>query len=139
MKIFTRILLLTFVMAVLFTTLSETGYTQETEKDLPDEIAFVPVENMPEMIYQEKPEYPEEAEEADVEGTVLIKALVDSEGKVTKVKIGKSSGNELLDKAAVKSAYKCKFKPATQKDKPVATWISYSVKFNLGDCDETEK
>ena len=127
-----KILLLTFALAVLFN-------TQDVKKDLPTETEFVTVEIIPEMIYQEEPVYPKKAEKANIEGTVYIKALIDSEGKIAKVKVGKSSGHDLLDKSAVAAAYKCKFKPAVQKDKPVATWISYKVEFNLGDCNETEK
>jgi TonB family protein len=139
MKTLSRILLLTFALAVLFTASSETGYTQDTKKVLPSETEFIPLEIMPEMIYQEQPVYPEEAEKAKIEGTVYIKALIDSEGKVVEAKVGKSSGHELLDKSAVKAAYECKFKPGVQKDKPVASWVTYKVDFKLGDCDEAEK
>ena len=139
MKHLYRILLLTFALAVLFTVVAETGNTQESQKNLPSETEFVPLENFPEMIYQEEPVYPEKAEKDKIEGTVYVKALIDSEGKVVKAKVGKTSGNELLDKAAVKAAYECKYKPGTQNDKPVASWVTYKVEFNLGDCDKTEK
>ncbi|MBN1211063.1 MAG: energy transducer TonB [candidate division Zixibacteria bacterium] len=139
MKKTCRILLLTFALAVLFTALSETGNTQEVKKDLPSETEFVPLEIYPEMIYQETPVYPEKAESAKIEGMVYIKALIDSEGKVVEAKVGKSSGHDLLDKAAVAAAYKCKFKPGIQKGEPVASWVTYKVDFKLGECDETEK
>ena len=94
---------------------------------------FVPVETMPEMIYRERPKYPGLAKKAKAEGTVWVKALVDTTGKISEVQVGKSSGHELLNEAAVAAAYKCKFKPATQKGKPVAVWITYKVEFTLDD------
>jgi TonB family protein len=139
MKHIYRILLLTFALAVLLTVGSETGNAKESQKNLPSETEFVPLETFPEMIYQEKPVYPEKAEKEKIEGTVYVKALIDSEGKVIKAKVGKTSGNELLDKAAVKAAFDCKYKPGTQNNNPVASWVTYKVEFNLGDGDKTEK
>ena len=33
------------------------------------------------------------------------------------------------EEAAVKAAYKCRFKPAIQNGRPVAVWVSYQVEF----------
>jgi protein TonB len=97
----------------------------------PDE--FVPVEIYPEMIYQEKPEYPRFAKNAGVEGVVWVQALVDKEGNVVKAQVGKSSGTVALDEAAVEAAYDNKFKPGIQNGAPVACWVTYKVEFSLSE------
>lgn len=95
----------------------------------PDE--FVPVEIQPEMIFQQTPEYPRLAKTAGLTGTVWVKALVDKEGNVRQAQVGKSSGTQSLDEAAVAAAFKNKFKPAIQNGRPVAIWVTYRVDFKL--------
>lgn len=94
---------------------------------------FVPVEIYPEMIYEEKPIYPRLAEQAGITGRVWVKALVDEQGNVMKAMVGKTSGTESLDKAAVDAALKCKFKPGIQNQRPVKVWVTYKVDFTLGE------
>jgi len=109
------------------------------EEKLPGPDEFVPVEKMPEMVVMQPPVYPPEAKEKGIEGSVYVQSLVDKNGDVLEVKLGKTSGNKLLDKAALVSAKECKFKPGIQDGKPVAVWISYRVDFVLdGQADSTE-
>lgn len=101
------------------------------EDYLPDISEFVPVEILPEMIHEVKPEYPRLAREAGLEGRVWIKALVDKNGNVRDAVIAKSSGVEVLDQAALKVAKLNKFKPGIQNGRPVAVWVTYKVDFVL--------
>jgi len=95
----------------------------------PDE--FVPVEIMPEMIYQTSPEYPRLAKQAGLSGVVWVKALVDKTGTVRNAMVGKSSGTASLDEAAVQAAYNNRFKPGIQNGRPVNVWVTYKVEFNI--------
>src|SRR5262249_12357184 len=54
-------------------------------EDLPAPNDFVYAEELPVVIAQVNPSYPEIAREAGVDGTVVLKALVDKEGKVRDV------------------------------------------------------
>ena len=101
------------------------------EDYLPSIDEFVPVEQIAEMIYYEKPSYPRLAEQAGLEGLVWVKALVGSDGSVKDAVVFKSSGTPSLDEAAVAAAPKCKFKPAIQNGRPVAMWVTYKVDFIL--------
>jgi protein TonB len=101
------------------------------EEFLPAPDDFVPVEIYPEMIYEHVPDYPRLAEQAGITGLVWVKALVDEEGSVRKAIVGKTSGVNSLDEAAVKAAYKCKFKPGIQNNRPVKVWVTYKVEFEL--------
>ncbi len=103
------------------------------EDFLPDHRAFIPVEIYPEMIYEHIPDYPRLAEQAGITGLVWVKALVDEEGNVRKAILGKTSGVNSLDEAAVNAAYKCRFKPGIQNKRPVKVWVTYKVEFELTD------
>jgi TonB family protein len=97
----------------------------------PDE--FVPVEVQPEMIHYETPEYPRIAKQAGLTGLVWVKALVDKEGNIRQAMVGKSSGTQALDEAAVAAAPRNKFKPAIQNGHPIAVWVTYKVEFKLNE------
>ncbi len=92
---------------------------------------FVPVEIQPEMISESNPNYPRQAKEAGIKGTVWVMALIDKEGTVRFSKVARSSRSTLLDAAAVNAAYGCKYKPGMQKHRPVACWVTYKVEFKL--------
>ncbi len=108
-------------------------YAQKDSGEYPAPDDFVKVTVMPEMIKMVQPEYPDEAKNKMIGGTVYVKALVDKDGSVVKAQLAKTSGNDLLDTAAVNSAYKCKYTPAEYDGKPVAIWVTYSVNFNPED------
>jgi len=36
-----------------------------------------------------------------------------------------------FEEAAVKAAYKCRYRPAIQNGNPIGVWISYTVEFVL--------
>ncbi len=104
----------------------------ETEY-LPEPTEFIRVEKYPEMIYEEKPEYPRIARQAGLEGVVWVQALVDTDGTVRKAQVARSSGTAALDDAAVEAAYKNKFKPGIQNGRPVAVWVTYRMEFQLSE------
>ena len=118
----------------------ETIATTEFQEDLirtmptgPD-IEIVPyykVEVKPKPILNPIPKYPELAKQAGIEGTTVIKMLIDIDGSVMEVKILKSSGNQMLDQSALAAARKSKFTPAKQRDKFVRVWVSRPFRFRL--------
>lgn len=91
----------------------------------------VAVQSAPVAIVQVKPEYPAFAKAASLQGTVFVKALVDKDGKVKKAVAVK--GPETFYKAACDAALKWVFKPAIQKDKPVAVWVMIPFNFKQGE------
>jgi len=105
-----------------------------SSKVLPDEDVFTPVEKLPEVDInrlQRLVSYPEMARRLGVEGNVIIKILVDSDGKVLKSKVDYSD-NSLLDKEAIKAIQKYgPLEPAVQNNQKVACWISIPLKFRL--------
>ncbi len=75
--------------------------------------------------------YPDEAREQGLEGLVYVRASVNEEGKSEKVFLAKSSGNSLLDSAAVRTAKTFVFSPAMSGDKPIKTWVLVPIEFKL--------
>jgi protein TonB len=96
----------------------------------PDMNAFIPVEKEPELVVTAKPDYPEIAKRAGVEGTVYVKILVDKDGKPKKAVVVKSS-TDILNDVSVAAAMKCVFTPAIQNKRPIAVWVVMPFKFKL--------
>jgi protein TonB len=90
------------------------------------------VTSMPEWLSNEDdrtPPYPPDAKEREVEGQVLLKVYVGTEGRVTQVRITKKL-DPSCDEVAVKWAKeKFRFKPAMLGDQPVGMWIDVPVTF----------
>jgi len=76
--------------------------------------------------------YPEVARKLGIEGTLYLELWIDTDGKVRNV-IVKKPLYPAIDKVAKEKAYQLKFKPAMQRDKPVAVRLSYPVTFKLED------
>jgi len=91
---------------------------------------YVYVEELPEAIEKPRPEYPEAARRAGIEGTVLVQALVGTDGRVKDTKVVKSVPG--LDDAAIAAVKKWVFKPALGHGEPVAVWVAVPVKFPPG-------
>ena len=110
--------------------LAETAVVELEEEE--DEIVEIwKVEKRPEFTKQVKPEYPEIAKKAGIEGRVTVLVLVDKRGQVESV--GKISGPEVFHEVARTAALQFEFTPAIQNDKPVKVWVALPFKFQLRD------
>jgi len=78
-----------------------------------------------------KPVYPAEARRKGVQGEVLLRAEVLSNGRVGDVELKKSSGHDILDRSALAAVKQWKFIPAREGEKTVAVWVTIPVKFQL--------
>jgi len=105
------------------------GVAIAPDEDLPPPDQFVPVEELPAVVTMVSPIYPDMAREAGVDGTELVKALVDKAGKVRDVIVIKSI--PMLDASAVTAVRQWVFKPALSNNKPVAVWVAVPVRFAL--------
>ncbi|HEX9662080.1 MAG TPA: energy transducer TonB, partial [Candidatus Binatia bacterium] len=77
------------------------------------------------------PDYPEAARKDGKEGRVLLRVLVDEEGKSKLVEINLSSGSYLLDQAAAEAIKRWRFSPARYGEAPTASWVKIPVDFRL--------
>lgn len=78
------------------------------------------------------PAYPIQALRAGVQGTVLLKVLVDASGKPVQVAIERSSGSRTLDDAARRHVLAAwRFHPAMREGHTIEAWALVPVQFNL--------
>lgn len=83
-------------------------------------------------------DYPEEARRQGMEGTVHVRVLVNRSGRVEEAAIGESSGNCVLDSAALRTARTFRFSPAMQDERTIQAWVLVPVEFRFRDIDRTE-
>ena len=75
------------------------------------------------------PTYPEIARAAHVEGTVILEAVLDRNGRVDQVRVLKSI--PLLDRAAIDAVRQWQYTPSTLHGVPVEVLMTITVTFNL--------
>ena len=83
--------------------------------------------------YNPKPEYSDRARREGWEGTVLLRVLVDEEGKSKSVEVNRSSGFESLDRAAAETVKRWRFSTARYGERPVESWVRIPIVFRLAD------
>lgn len=74
-----------------------------------------------------KPKYPEKARRRGVEGSAKVKLEVDRRGNVTDVKIAESSGNDDLDKEAVRAARRWKLENTKGGTQGVVAKVDFAL------------
>ena len=94
-------------------------------------VKFIPYDDPPIPLKPIRPRYPEIAQEAGIEGTVVVQVFVDEKGRVKDTVILKGIPNTGLDEAATEAIRKVRFRPAKQRERAVGVWISIPVNFRL--------
>lgn len=84
---------------------------------------------MPKLIKQVAPEYPDSLRKAGISGRVIIKAMVDTTGKVIETEVVKSVSG--LDKPALDAARLFLFEPAIDRGKKVQSTVIIPFQFKL--------
>lgn len=77
------------------------------------------------------PKYPRIARIRGYQGNVMLDVLVNKYGKVNDLRIYKSSGHPLLDRAATSSVKHWLFEPGMIGGKKVAMWVRVPIRFEL--------
>ncbi len=96
---------------------------------------YVLHEEMPTVIKQVRPVFPEIAKQNNVQGTVIVEAWVKLDGTVGNVRVIKSvqSIPGGLDEAAVNAVWQWIFEPAKSGGRPVACWVRIPLNLKLED------
>ncbi len=79
------------------------------------------------------PDYPAVARRRGFEGTVILEALVNRDGRVTDLRLLQSSGHAVLDQAALSSVKGWVFDPARRGEEAVEMWVRIPIRFRLRD------
>ncbi len=83
--------------------------------------------------YQDNPAppYPEAARRRQMQGTVVLSAMVNGHGRVDSLNVQASSGYDLLDRAALRAVKDWLFTPGTRGGSPVTMTVLVPVRFAL--------
>ena len=92
---------------------------------------FIPYDDPPRPITPIKPVYPDIAQEAGIEGQVLIQCFIDKTGRVKETIVIRGVPNTGLNESAVAALRKTRFRPARQRETPVGVWITIPINFKL--------
>ena len=84
----------------------------------------------PSLVTKVEPEYSEEARKAKYQGTVLLYIEVDLSGRATNIRVARSLGLG-LDEKAIEAVKQWKFKPGYKNGKPVVVAATIEVNFRL--------
>jgi TonB family protein len=84
----------------------------------------------PSVLFKVDPEYSEEARKAKYSGTVLLSLIVDPQGHAQNIKVLRSLGLG-LDEKAMEAVAKWKFKPGMKDGRAVAVMATIEVNFRL--------
>lgn len=86
----------------------------------------------PVPLFDESPvEYPLDLWADGVEGSVLVRVLVNEEGGVDSAIVAESSGQPALDSAAVAGAKAMEFAPALKDGEPIQAWAEVPIDFSM--------
>ncbi len=106
--------------------------SDEINTSFMDAQGFIPVrEAIPIYDKNPSPEYPLIARRRGFQGTVALEVMVDRNGRVADLRVFKSSGYKVLDRAAEKSVREWVFKPAIKGNEKVEMWVRVPVCFQL--------
>ena len=81
--------------------------------------------------YTPRPTYPRRAELRRQEGLAVVRMAVDVDGRVTGVVLERSSGHELLDEAALRTARTWRFRPGRRLGVPAPMEVRQAFSFEL--------
>ncbi len=121
---------------------SNKGMASENQPDLQPKSASAEVKTVPSSgpkvvsaspayARNPRPKYPRVARKRGYEGVVLLRVLVDHEGRVDDALVLESSGHNELDHSALKAVRNWVFKPGTVDGKPMEMWVRVPVQFEL--------
>ena len=88
------------------------------------------VDQRPILLNNPQPRYTEEARKNKIQGTVMVRVLIGSDGSVKRVTVTRGLPDG-LDEQAIQAAYQLRFKPAMKGGQPVSFWQAVTIEFNL--------
>jgi len=107
------------------------GFAQRSPQNVQQNIQINrPYDKPPVATYTPVAEYSEQARKAKFQGDVILSVLVSEDGMPSDVKVTRSLGMG-LDEKAIECVKKYRFKPATKDGAPVAARIAIEVNFRL--------
>lgn len=93
----------------------------------------LPILQQVKVLDMRPPEYPPSCRRMGIEGVVRVRVLVDERGRAEQVLLFRTSGDDLLDAAAVQAVRDWLFEPARRDGRPTRAWATIPIAFKLVD------
>lgn len=112
---------------------AEDPVSDSAPESLPTPPASSPMVTLAYPKYRQNPapRYPAAARRRGLQGIVLLEVLVNPAGRVEELRLARSSGHSLLDRAASKTVRAWRFVPGRRGNKKIAMWVRVPVRFEL--------
>lgn len=98
---------------------------------MPKPAPHVPVFTQVTQTFAPQPTIPDDLRTQALDKTVTVEITVDANGNATAVKLTRSTGNDELDRIAIETARKWKFRPATRDGQPVQSRLLLDIVFQV--------
>jgi protein TonB len=108
-------------------------YIEPRPPDTRPKVGFAWEVRPPAPIRLVTPVYPKLAREAGIEGTVRVRVVIDTNGKVVDAVVVSSEVTPAMERAALEAARKCEFEPAKQRNIPVKVSVVIPFEFRLAE------
>lgn len=95
------------------------------------ETAYTPARYDAEYLDNPPPVYPHLSRRFGEEGRVLLRVLVDAQGRAQAVEVERSSGFPRLDRAAIQAVQRWRFVPAQRDRQALSQWVMVPIVFSL--------
>jgi TonB family protein len=126
---FILLLCIAFVLSV-----SVRAIAQSTPNPSIDEFVSVDKEPQPLVPIGQLVQYPEVARRSGLEGVVMLRVLIGTDGSVDSVVVERSD-YDVFKNAAIDAMQRAKYTPAMQNGKPLKVWTDAMIHFKLQDGD----
>lgn len=90
------------------------------------------VDERPEPVRRVDPELPRRIVDEQIEGRVVVRALIDQNGRVSEVEIIEAKPPDTFEPHVLEAVEQWEFQPASYEGKAVKTWIELPFEFELG-------
>ncbi len=95
------------------------------------EFQLAEVDKAPTLLKRVEPDYPQSAKRLRLTGKVIVRFLVDPQGRVRKASIIEAHPEGMFESCVLEAVARWVFKPGYHKGEPVATWIVVPIKFKF--------
>ncbi|HQN20502.1 MAG TPA: energy transducer TonB [Syntrophobacteraceae bacterium] len=89
------------------------------------------VDQIPQIVRKTEPDYPPRARRQCVCGRVVLRFLVQTDGRVSRASIVEASPAGYFEQSALDAVRHWHFKPGVYRGKAVATWVTLPIQFKL--------
>jgi protein TonB len=90
------------------------------------------VDKRPEPVRRVDPELPRRIVDEQIEGRVVVRALVDQNGRVSEVEVVEATPPDTFEPHVLEAVKRWEFQPASYEGEAVKTWIELPFEFELG-------